>query len=192
MTIRAAQTQGGDHGAEGGARALRRLRIMVYIGMCDVEAARHGIDIVPSLRHGEGDDADRGIGHRGDERAIALFDWQIVDHRAGHFGGTLVGGQLDQRCEAILRDQFLPHSCVVRADTCAENCPVQRLSLLHQPMQVPGLMRPVEIAEPDMHDAGGQAAPVIGRSVDTRREMVERRVRQRHRSRCLIWLQLIH
>ena len=56
---------------------------------------------------------------------------------------------------------------------------IQTIFLLHQPVDVPGQVRAVKIANTDMHDTRAQHLPVIKRTRHTCRQFVERCGRQR-------------
>ena len=157
----AAGAQGGDHGTKCRARGRGVRRIMLDIRMIDVKGPGHRIDVIAALGHRQGNDADIGLRHAVDQRRVACDDGQIVDHRAHHLDRLARGGEFDQRRQVVLRRQTLPHRLVIGADACADDRPVERLSRLHQPVQIPGLMRAVEIADADMHDAGLQRGAII-------------------------------
>ena len=57
--------------------------------------------------------------------------------------------------------------------------PVHGQARIEQPVQVPGLVRPVKVAQPDMHDTGCQGGPVISRHPHARRQRGQCRVGQR-------------
>ena len=171
-----AQPQGRDHGPKGGARSVRVRRVMDDIGMGRVEPLAHRVDVIAALGNGQPDDANGRIGHGADQGTVALFDWQVVDHRAHNLGRGLRGVEFDQRCQTILRQELLAHGRIIGAHARAEDRPVMRLAVLHQTMQIPRLMRAVEIAHADMHDAGGQGAAVIAGVGDV--EITQRRVRE--------------
>ena len=162
-----------DHRAKSGAGAARMGHVMGDVGMGCIEAPG-GIDEIAALGHGQGHDADRGIGHGGDEGGVALCDGEIVDHRPGHFGAAALGRQFDERGHAILRQEPVAHARVIGADACAKDGPILRQTLLHQAVGIPGLMGAVKIAQPDMDDAGREPRAVIAGAQDVLRQIGQR------------------
>jgi hypothetical protein len=70
MPRRPAKAQRRDHRAEGGAGAVGIGGVVDHVGMGGIEAALR-VEVIAALGHGQGDDADRGIGHGGDEGALS-------------------------------------------------------------------------------------------------------------------------
>ena len=56
-------------------------------------------------------------------------------------------------------------------DPDAADSPVQSLAVAHQPVQIHGLVGPVEAADPEVHDPGPQRAAVVGRDRQVRGEI---------------------
>ena len=81
------------------------------------------------------------------------------------------GSKLDQRGQAILRQQPLTHLSVVAAHSGSDDGPIVGLALLHELMNVPSLMGAVEISKTDMNNARRQLRTLIGRSADGRWEV---------------------
>ena len=143
-----------------------------------VEGLGRGVDVVPALGHRQRDDPNRGIGHPADEGGVPLLDRHVVDHRAGHLCRRAGRIELDQRRQAVLPQELVALRRIVRTDPGADDRPVVVEAELEQPVQVPGLVRAVEVAEPDMDDSGGQGRAVIGRPRDRLRQVAQRGVRE--------------
>ena len=166
------------HRAERGAGAVRVGGVVPDIGMRRVEALGRGLDVVPALRHRQRDDTDRGIGHRTNEGGISLLDRHIVDHRAGHLRRYAGRVELDQRRQAVLPQELRALRRIVGTHPGADDRPVAVEATLEQPVQVPGLVRAVEVAEPDMDDPRSQGRAVIARPRNRLRQVVEGGVRK--------------
>ena len=68
-----------------------------------------------------------------------------------------------EREQAVLRGHDLLHPPVAGQDADPADPPVQRLAALHEPVQVHGLVGPVEAADAEVHDARADGAAVVGR-----------------------------
>ena len=167
-----------QHCAERGARAIRVAGIVPDVRMLRVQTLRHGVDVVTALGDGQRDDPDCGIGHPAHESGMPFLDRHVVDHRADDLRRRAGRVELDQRRQAVLAQELLALRGVVRANAGADDCPVVVEPELEQPVQVPGLVRAVEVAEPDMDDAGGQRGAVISRPRDRLRQVAQRGVRK--------------
>ena len=72
-----------------------------------------------------------------------------------------VGVLDDQRVGEALRREGVAHAGVAGQDADAHDPAVERLALLHQPVEVHRLVGPVEAAHADVDDAGGDGAAVV-------------------------------
>ena len=95
LVCRATQTQRLDHRAEGGEGRAGVFRIVPDIGVVGVEALGGGIDVVSAFGHGQGDDADIGLGHAADEGTVSFLDGQEIDHGTDHLGRDAFGREFD-------------------------------------------------------------------------------------------------
>ena len=170
----AAQPQGSDYGPKGRARGLGMGRVMDNIGVGSVEPLAHRIDVIAAFGHRQPDDADDRVGHDADQRAVALFDRQVVDHRPHNLSRGLRGVEFDQRRQTVLRQELFPHRRIIGAHARAKDRPIMRFATLHQTVQIPRLMRAVKIAHADMNDAGCQGAAIIGGACDV--QIAQRRI----------------
>ena len=82
----AAVVESGDHGAKSCPGRLGMGGIMGDVGMVHVDHTGGGIEIISALGDGQRHDADRRIGHRIDQRAVAIGDRHIIDHAARDLG----------------------------------------------------------------------------------------------------------
>ena len=144
------------------------------IGVSGIKAFAHRINVIAAFGHRQPDDANGRISHGTDQRAVTLFNREVVDHGAHNLGRGLRGIEFNQRRQTVLRQKLLAHRRIIGAHACAKDRPIMRLPVLHQTVQIPRLMRTVEIAHADMHDAGRQGAAIIGGACDV--EIAERRV----------------
>ena len=64
----------------------------------------------------------------------------------------------DQRVEPVLGVHHLLHAPVAGHHADPADRPVQRLAVVHQPVQVHRLVRPMEATDPEVHDPGTQLA----------------------------------
>jgi hypothetical protein len=152
-------------------RPRRRARLEVGGHVADrVELAAHGVDAVAALGHGQRHDPRLRHGEPLDHRLGVVRGEQVLGDRADH--PRLVGavGVLDhQRVEAVLRVERLLHAPVGRHHADAADAPVERFAVVHQAVVVGRLMRPVEAADAEVHDAGGDARAVVRRPRHRRR-----------------------
>lgn len=151
-------------------------RVELDVGVAGVEPLGDRVNVIPAFGHCHGHDTDGGIGHLADQRSVAFFDRQVVDHRSDHLGRYILRIKLDQRCQAILRQKLFTHGRIIGPDACADDRPVVGLAVLHQAMQVPGLVGPVKIADTDMHDARCQPLAIISGAFDGK--LIERCIRK--------------
>jgi hypothetical protein len=98
--------------------------------------------------------------------ALSVLHRDVADHGAHDLGRPARGVQFDQRRQAVLRQKLLALKGIGRPHARAEDRPVVVEPHPEQPVEVPGLMRAVEIAESDVDDAGGEARPVVVRHPD--------------------------
>ena len=181
--MRGALPKCGDDSPKGRAGRVGIGRVVADIGMRGIEALGRRVDVIPALGHGHRHDADRGIGHALDQWSIAFDDWRVVDHRPHDLDRTAGGIKLDQGCQIVLR-RHLQALCLVKGPYArAHDRPVMRLRLLHQPVQIPGLVTAVEVAEADMDDAGREFRAVIGRHQDVFGQLAQIGVAEFHRAR---------
>ena len=75
-----AQAQCGDDRPKGGAGLVPVNRVVDDVRMCRIERAGCGIHIIAALSHGQGHDADRRVGHLGDERCVVRLNGDKIDH----------------------------------------------------------------------------------------------------------------
>jgi len=145
------------------ARDLRVGCVVDDIGVVCVKSLGHRIHVVAALRHGEVHDTDRGIRHLRDKCCVALLDRHKADHGADDPGGPAFRFKLDQGRQVVLVRQARPPGRIVRAHSCPDDRPVLRLIHVHQAVQVPRLIGPVEIIQADVNYAGSKVLPVVGR-----------------------------
>jgi hypothetical protein len=153
--------------AEGGPRHRIGPEVGDHAWVGLVELRGGGVEVVAALRDGERDDPRRLVRHLLDHRLGVVGREQVLGDRADH--PRLVGpvAALDhQRVEAVLRVERLLHAPVGRHHPDPADAPVQRLALVHEAIEVHRLVRAVEAAHAEVHDAGADAAAVVGRRGD--------------------------
>ena len=144
---------------------------MLNIGMGCVERLGHRIDIVTAFGHSHGHNPDIRLRHARDQGRVIGSHRNEIDHGACHFGGNARRVQFDQRVQIVLFQQFQTTGFIVRTHACAHDGPIQCLTVLHQPVQIPRLMGAVEITQTDVNDARRQRASVVGRNRDVHRQI---------------------
>jgi len=118
-----------------------------------VELARHMVEVVPALGDGERDDAGRRVGHLLDDALRIVRCVQVL-----HDGSddprlpASVRGFLNHGVETALSLHRLFHFEVEWHHADAADAPVQCLALLHELIDVHGLVGPMEPADTEVHD----------------------------------------
>ncbi len=176
--LRAPLRKGRGHCAESRARGLRVFGVVLDIGMVHVQPPRRRVDVIAAFGHGQRHDADIGLRHPRDQGGVVDLHRQEIDHRACHLGRFARRVELDQRRQAALRQKPVAHRGVTCANTRTDNRPILRKAHLHQAVRVPCLMRAVEIAQPDMHDARRQVGARISRDLNASGQRAQGRQRQ--------------
>ena len=148
--------------------------------MVRVEGAGRRIDAVAALGDGQRHDPQSRIVERGDDGAAVLADRHEIHHGAADARPLGAGFELDHRGQPALGFERAAHLPVVRPHPGAEERPVEVAAGVEQVVEIDGLMRPVEIADPDMQDAGAQPRPVVGRPGDRVRQGGKGRGAERH------------
>lgn len=120
------------------------------------------IGAVTAFGDGQGDDARLRRRQPGDQPRTVLVGEQEVADRPHHLDpGVGAVAQLVEGVEIVLGHQRLTHGAVFRAQAGAANAPFHCLPLLEQLFGVNGLMRTVEAADPNVHDALPDPAAVV-------------------------------
>ncbi len=141
------------------------------------------VDEIAAFSDRHRNDADVRVRQRLDQgRDVAGGD--DVDHRRGDAGSRPVIVLLDDGGQEILRLQLVAHGPVGRHHAGADDRPVMRLAGVEQVIEIDRLMSAVEVADPEMQDAGGQALGIIGRHGGGGRSVIQARQRKLH-SHCL-------
>ena len=125
-----------------------------------VEPAR-GVEEIAAFGDGQRHDADVWIGERRDDGG-EVARLQVIDHRADDMRLAPLRLLLDHGGQPILRRQEIPRLAVPVHHPGADDRPVLPLAGGKQPVQIIGLMGPVEIADAEMQDARGQVVARIG------------------------------
>ena len=176
MARRAALADAGDQQAKDGFRRVGRGTVGRDGRVRGVETPI-GIKEIAAFGDGQRHDADRRIGHGRHQRGpVAGRD--IVDHRSGHLRGAAVGLLRDHGGEEILRGEHLAPLGIIRHHAGAHDGPVVPLPRRKQPVQIPRLMRAVEVAQADVQNAGAQVGTGIAGAADALGKPVERVKRQ--------------
>ena len=165
------------------ARTFHIGYVMSDIRMGRIEFSCRRIDVVTAFRYRQCNDSSCLICHAADEGRIVIFDRQIVDHRSDHFCRHARRCQLNQGRQTILLQEFFSLNRIVRTHTGPDHCPVMVKSKFEELLQVPGLMRTLEIAEPDVDNSRRQGRPVIRWTLDRLRQVAQNGIRQANHRR---------
>ncbi len=165
-------------------RGLRRragLEVVYDARVVRVELPGDGVEVVAALGDGERDDPGLLVGHLLDHRLRVVRGEQVLDDRTHHAGDLgAVRALLHECVEAVLRSQGVLHPPVARQHPDPADPPVQGLALVHQAVEVQGLVGAVERTDTQVHDPRPDRAPVVlghghGRVERRQRRRVERR-----------------
>ena len=178
----AAAAQRLDDVAEGGARGSAGVGGDVgldrRVAVVELPGAR--ALVVAALGDGEADDPRRRVGHAVEHGAGIVGGVEVVDDRADHLRLAPAVGVLEHEgVEVVLRLGDLGHPLVGLEDADPADAPVQGLAPAHELVDVHRLVRPVEPAHPEVHDADRHRAAVVGRTRDIRGQIGQGRRRQR-------------
>ena len=147
--------------------AARVLEVVLDVLVAVVELAGHRVHAVAALGDGQRHDPGARVGHPRDHGLRVVRGEQVVGDRADHPRLQLAVRVLDhERVEAVLGLHHLVHPPVERQHADPADRPVQRLPGVHQGVEVHRLVRPVEPADPEVHDARAQGRAVVARGGD--------------------------
>ena len=122
---------------------------------------------VTTLGDGQRDDPGGCRGQHLQRRFRIVGRVAIVDDRADHACVPAAVRVLeDQRVQPVLVTQDVAHCPVAGHDPYPADAPLARHATLQQPVDVHGLMRPVEVTGSDMRDTDADAVAVIARRID--------------------------
>lgn len=169
---------GGDEAEEGDETGevvlLDGLDVGGNLRVIELELAGDVVEVVATFGDGQGNDVDGRAGkHRnGVGRIVGSED--VVDDRADDAGVFRTVGELfRQRVEPVLGNQGVAHADVAGHNAHADDAPVEVLPLVHQLVEVTGLVRAVEAADAEVDDGGDDGAAVVGRPGDVCGELIE-------------------
>jgi hypothetical protein len=78
------------------------------------------------------------------------------------------------RGQPVLFGKLFPSRLLAFEDAGPDDRPVVIVTRIEKIVEINRLMRPMEIADTEMQDAGAQAAPLIGRNDDIAGELLQR------------------
>jgi hypothetical protein len=163
----AAAAQRLDDQAEDGARRRGALQVERDVLAARGEGAGDVVDQVAALGDRQRHDARRGRRHALDHRLRILRSEQHLDDRPDDARlVAAVGVAHDERVEPVLRAQRVAHAPVAGQDADPADPEVERRALVHEAVVVRRLVRAMEAADADVHDARGDAAAVVRRACD--------------------------
>ena len=122
------------------------------------------------LGHGEADDPAFGRGDPRDRTLGIGAGEKHFPHRADHAGPRVRPRTLGQGIEAVLRGQLPGDRGRAQGERADRPVAVARG---HRAVDVPGLVRAVECADPEMDHADGLGGPVVAALRDLARQPVQ-------------------
>ena len=169
--------QSGEDQAEDGLRRRHVPRVGDDVGMRRVESSGRRVDEIAALGDGHRDDADPRVGELVDD-GLRVAGRQEVDHHAGDARLPVAGVLLDHGGQPVLRLEPGAAGLLALEHTGADQRPVMPLARVEQVVEIDRLVRAVEIADAEMHDARFQRSAVIGWPADSVGQVEERFERQ--------------
>ncbi len=160
--IVAAPHQPGKDEAEHGLRRRSRLRVGNDVGVGRIEHARSRIDEIAAFGDGQRDDADRRVGKPFDDRR-RIAGHQEIDHGTGDAGAHMAGILLDHGGQPVLLGKLAATDLLGLEDAGADQRPVVADARIEQIVEIDGLVRAMEIADAEMHDAGLERRAIVFR-----------------------------
>ena len=130
-----------------------------------IEDAGGRVDEVATFGDGQRNDLDGRVGKPFDD-ACRIARHQEVDHRAGDAGAHMAAVLLDDRGQPVLLFQLAAADLLAFEHAGADQRPVMADARIEQVVEIDGLVRAVEIADAEMHDAGFECRAVILRTGD--------------------------
>jgi hypothetical protein len=158
--------------AGGADRRVAVGEVVDDIGMFFVEPAGRRVVAIALLGDGQGDDTDLRRHHQPEQPLALLLGIEDGDDRADDFAIGARRVAHGERIEAVLRRQRVAGIGAPEART--DNAPFGRGA--EQPVDVGGHMGAVESADPQVHDAGRDAAAIIGWPTHLFGQSIERRI----------------
>ncbi len=163
QSARPAAGQRLDDQSEGRAEDGVRSQVGSDVLRAVCEDTGHRVGVVSPLGDGQGHDPGIGVCHLLHDGLGVVGCQEVLDDRADHSRlQEAVGVLHDERVQAVLRRQGVPHASVRWKDAHAADAPVQGQAGIQQPIRVHRLVRPVETAHADVHHAGADLATVVG------------------------------
>ena len=161
--------------ARRGLRLVQRCQIGGQLRIAFVERASRRVELISLLGHGQGDDMRFRRRQRRQQR-IGLFrrDDHLL-HRADHLRAIGHAIAHQHRVEPILRRHLVAHAG--RSQRRGDDAPAQ-VARIQRLLEHHRLMRPVEGADAQMHDAAAHRPAVIARPRDIGRQRRQRCGRQ--------------
>ena len=151
-------------------KVVRRHRARHQIGLhrriVGVELAGDRVEVVAALGDRQRDDPGGRVGHLLDHRLRVVRREQVLARSSRSPAApsvpsaSLSTSVYRQSCASMTS----LHPGVERHHADPADPPVQRLALVHQPVQVHRLVGSVEAADPEVHDAGGDRRAVVARA----------------------------
>jgi hypothetical protein len=143
------------------------------VAVLRIELARDVRDVVAALGDGEGHDPRRLGGHPLDRRLRVVRGEQVVGDRADHAAVVALRAALDQRVQPVLGAERVAHPPVGGQHAEAADPPFAR-SRRQQAVVEHRLVRAVERADADVHDARHDVRAVEGGRREAIAEVGER------------------
>ena len=154
--VGAAPHQPGQDQAEHGLRRWRCLPASATMSGCvGLNTPRGRVDEVAALGDGQRDDADRRIGQPFDDGS-GIAGHQEVDHDAGDARAHVAAVLLDHGGQPVLLLELVAADLLAVEHAGPDDRPVMVVAGVEQIVEIDRLMRAMEIADAEMHDAAVQ------------------------------------
>jgi hypothetical protein len=166
----AARRERRDEQSGDAARRLRLLQIVDDVGMARIEAARRGLVAVALLGHRQRDDPRLARGEPLPDALAVFAGEEHLANAADDAPANSVRALLDRRVQALLRHEAVADAGCAQADaTDAERAARVRDRVVGEDR----LVRAMERADAEMHDADAEPGRRVGRPCDAGRQMAE-------------------
>ncbi len=160
---RAPRAEPGDEEARRGARCRKIGKVGDDVGIVHDQRAGRGIEPIALLGDRQRDDVDVGRGERGNHTRRILGRHQHIGDGADDAELLRIALPHDEAVEPVLRHQLIAHAGRTQRDA---DDPPARIACRQRGIEHRRLVRAMEGADAEMHNARSDRGAVIGRALD--------------------------